>query len=223
MLTNGGAGAIALVAAEVGGGVVAEPEFALHPRRSTGPRWRSDPHNPSGRLAAAHERVDVRDEAFYALATGRWTRGDDGCWVVGSLTKTFACPGLRLGYVLVPDGVDPAPLRHRQGPWPVSGPAAAALVDLLALADLPGWQRAIAEARTALVAVLAQHDLVVAPSDAPWVLVAAPGLRAALAPHGVAVRDCASFGLVDHVRIAVPGPDDLPRLAAALDAAWSPR
>ena len=52
---------------------------------------------------------------------------------------------------------------------------------------------------------------------------AAAGLRSALAPHGVAVRDCASFGLVDHVRIAVPGTDDLPRLATALDAAWSPR
>jgi len=32
----------------------------------------------------------------------------------------------------------------------------------------------------------------------------APGLREALAPHGVIVRDCANFGLPGVVRIAVP-------------------
>jgi histidinol-phosphate/aromatic aminotransferase/cobyric acid decarboxylase-like protein len=41
------------------------------------------------------------------------------------------------------------------------------------------------------------------------VLVEAPGLRDHLAPKGVAVRDCTSFGLPAHVRIAVP--DDLGR------------
>ena len=33
-------------------GWVDEPEFALHPRGDrTGPRWRSNPHNPSGLLS----------------------------------------------------------------------------------------------------------------------------------------------------------------------------
>ncbi len=53
LLTNGGAEAIALLAAEVGGRVVAEPEFSLHPRGESGVWWRSNPHNPTGRLAAA--------------------------------------------------------------------------------------------------------------------------------------------------------------------------
>ena len=35
---------------------------------------------------------------------GRWTRGDADAVVVGSLTKLLACPGLRVGYVLVPEG-----------------------------------------------------------------------------------------------------------------------
>ncbi len=65
LLTNGGAEAIALVAAELGGRVV-EPEFGLHPR-STGPLWRSNPHSPSGLLAAADETADVWDEAFFPL------------------------------------------------------------------------------------------------------------------------------------------------------------
>ncbi len=64
-----------------------------------GPRFRSNPHNPTGVLAAPDDRAGVWDEAFYPLATGRWTRGDvdRGSVVVGSLTKVLACPGLRLG------------------------------------------------------------------------------------------------------------------------------
>jgi histidinol-phosphate/aromatic aminotransferase/cobyric acid decarboxylase-like protein len=39
-----------------------------------------------------------------------------------------------------------------------------------------------------------------------------------LARHGVLVRDCASFGLTDHVRIAVPDEAGLSRLRDALAA-----
>ena len=142
MLTNGGAEAIALVAAEIGGRVD-EPEFGLHPRRG-GPRWRSNPHSPSGLLARPDERADVWDEAFFPLATGRWTRGD-GAVVVGSLTKLLACPGLRLGYVLA-DPALVARCRARQPAWSVGGLAAAALPELLEAADLPGWCAGLARA-----------------------------------------------------------------------------
>jgi histidinol-phosphate/aromatic aminotransferase/cobyric acid decarboxylase-like protein len=55
------------------------------------------------------------------------------------------------------------------------------------------------------------------PSDAPFVLVGrAAGLRDRLAPLGIVVRDCASFGLAGCARIAVPGPDELERLDRAL-------
>jgi histidinol-phosphate/aromatic aminotransferase/cobyric acid decarboxylase-like protein len=216
VLTNGGAEAIALVAAGFGGRVV-EPEFGLHPR-GNGPRWRSNPHNPTGRLARPAATAGVWDEAFYPLATGRWTRGDadQGAFVVGSLTKVFACPGLRLGYVLAPDAAAARRVAADQTTWSVNGLAASALADLLAAADLPAWATTLARWRADLVAVLAAAGLVAEPSDAPWVLVPAPGLRARLAPHGVLVRDCASFGLPDHARVAVPDPNRLARLADAL-------
>ena len=222
VLTNGGSEAIALVAAAVGGGVAAEPEFSLHPRGESGPRWRSNPHNPSGILAAADERVDVWDEAFYPLATGAWTRGDDGTVVVGSLTKLFACPGLRLGYVLADDVRD---IAQRQPTWAVNGLALAVLPDLLAAADLPGWHSAVAARRADLAELLAAHGLTVAAGDAPWVLVHAPGLREQLAPHGVVVRDCASFGLDGWVRIAAPDDRGMTRLdeALRLNATISPQ
>lgn len=213
VLTNGGSEAIALVAAARGGTVVAEPEFALHPRATGGPRWRSNPHNPSGALAAATEVADVWDEAFYPLATGEWTRGDRDAVVVGSLTKVFACPGLRLGYVL---GADAARLADAQPEWPVSTLALAVLLDLLAVADLPAWRVAIATRRRELVSLLVDHDLPATERDAPWVLVDAPGLRDRLAPEGVIVRDCASFGWPDVVRIAVPDDRGFDRLVGAL-------
>jgi histidinol-phosphate/aromatic aminotransferase/cobyric acid decarboxylase-like protein len=215
LLTNGGSEAIALVGAEMGGSVT-EPDFSLYPRGG-GPRWRSNPHNPSGRLADEHERADVWDEAFYPLATGRWSGGEGV--IVGSLTKVFACPGLRLGYVMAPDRGLIERLRRRQPAWSVNGIALAALPSLLDRADLPGWAEAVAGARSELAAVLRHAGLEPQPSDGPWLLVRAPGLRTALARRAVLVRDCTSFGLPDHVRIAVPAPRELPRFARALAAA----
>ncbi|OLT21309.1 hypothetical protein BJF81_15335 [Ornithinimicrobium sp. CNJ-824] len=233
LLTNGGSEAIHLVAAVLGGGVLREPEFGLHPRSDRGPRWRTDPHSPSGRLATAEEKVQVWDEAFYPLATGRWTAGRDACLTVGSLTKTFHCPGLRLGYVVVPargalttaDGraLDPdallAGLRTAQPHWSVSTLALAVLPDLLATADLPGWARAIAALRDQVVHLLEDAGLRVEAAQAPWVLVHEPALRERLAPHGVLVRDCTSFGMPGTARIAVPGPGGLERVERALRAA----
>ena len=217
LLTNGGAEAIALVAAETGGHVV-EPDFGLYPRDG-GPRWRSNPHNPTGRLAADGERAGVWDEAFFPLSTGRWTRGDSGAVVVGSLTKLLACPGLRIGYMLAPDPGFVVRIRARQPAWSLNGLAAAALPDLLGHVDLPGWAARVGALRAQLVDVLRRAGLCPERSDANFVLVRAPGLRARLAQSGVLVRDCASFGLPDHARIAVPGPSGLARLEEALCAA----
>jgi len=225
LLTNGGSEAIALVAAEVRTGWVDEPDFSLYRRHlesldPSGPRFRSNPHNPTGVLAAPDDRAGVWDEAFYPLATGRWTRGDvdRGSVVVGSLTKVLACPGLRLGYVLAPDPDLVDRLARRQPSWSVNGLGAAALPALLTPVDLPAWARSIAELRRQLVDLLERHGLRPRPAAANFVLVAgATGLRSRLAQSGVVVRDCTSFGLPDHVRVAVPDADGLHRLDAALE------
>ena len=216
LLTNGGAEAIALVAAEVGGGAACEPEFSLHPRSAEGPRWRSNPNNPTGRLADPSVAADVWDEAFYPLATGEWTAGRGGI-VVGSLTKLFACPGLRVGYVLAAPEVV-ARVRQRQPEWSLNGLAAAALPDLLERADLRGWAASIRLLRAQLSDLLRDFDP--QPSDANYVLcLRAEGLRDRLMRQKLLVRDCASFGLPGAVRVAVPGERGLHRLEEALCAA----
>jgi histidinol-phosphate/aromatic aminotransferase/cobyric acid decarboxylase-like protein len=225
VVTAGGSAAIALLAVELGPGRVDDPDFSLYRRHlagvdPAGPRWRSNPHNPTGRLAPPDEHADVWDEAFYPLATGAWTRGD-GQAVVGSLTKLLACPGLRVGYVRSPDRDLVARLGRARPAWGIDGPTAAALPELLAAVDLAGWREQVAALRAELVALLVGHGLRPRPSDACFVLVDnATGLRDALAPHGVLVRDASSFGLPDAVRVAVPDAAGLTRLATALDRCW---
>jgi histidinol-phosphate/aromatic aminotransferase/cobyric acid decarboxylase-like protein len=225
LLTNGGAEAIALVCADLGRAVVAGPaEFSLYSRHlaevvepgtDPGAPWvRSNPNNPTGTLAGAGERAAVWDEAFYPLATGAWTRGDPDAVVVGSLTKVFACPGLRAGYVCAePERIER--LARRQPRWALNALAAALVPELLARAELPAWQAAVAERRAALIAALPA----VVPSDANYVLVEVPegaaAARARLGGHGVLVRDCTSFGLPGHIRVAVPDEAGLRRLVAA--------
>jgi histidinol-phosphate/aromatic aminotransferase/cobyric acid decarboxylase-like protein len=228
LLTNGGAEAIALVAADLGRAAVGGPEFSLYARHLAetvdpaeepdAPRIRSNPNNPTGRLAAPEDVAAVWDEAFYPLATGLWSRGDvatgRAAVVVGSLTKVFACPGLRVGYV----HADPAVigrLADRQPRWALNGLAAALVPELLARADLPGWAAATARRRQALTAAIPGVE----PSAANFVLVhveeGAAMARTGLARRGVVVRDCTSFGLPDHVRVAVPDEIGLARLVDA--------
>jgi hypothetical protein len=123
------------------------------------------------------EHADVWDEAFYPLATGTWTRGD-GEVVLGSLTKLFACPGLRLGYLLADDV---ARFAVAQPEWSVNGLAVAILPELVARADLVAWSEAISGRRDQLAELLRGHGLPPRPSHAPWLLVDAPGLRERLA------------------------------------------
>lgn len=224
VLTNGGAEAIALVAQHQPVGWADECDFSLYRRHldaldSAGPRWHSDPHNPTGRLAAPDDVADVRDEAFYLLATGTWTRGDDGVTALGSLTKAWAIPGLRVGYVLARDEAEADAIRALRPRWSVNGLVCAALPALLDTGDPAAWSDGIAVLRAELHDLLASHGLHADPSEAPYVWVPeARGLRDRLLPHGVVVRDGGSFGHPDAVRIAVPDADGLERLDRALTA-----
>jgi histidinol-phosphate/aromatic aminotransferase/cobyric acid decarboxylase-like protein len=230
LLTNGGAEAIALVAAERKTGWVDEPDFSLYRRHlavldPNAGRWQSNPHNPTGLLAAPDATAAVWDEAFWPLATGTWTRGDTGrgAVVVGSLTKLLACPGLRVGYVLCPTDDLAGRLSARQPRWALNGLAAAALPELVGAVDLPAWAAATARLRDQLSAVLRAAGYEPRRSRANWLLVDGPDLRDHLAARGILVRDCASFGLPATVRIAVPDTAGLGRLEAALASLPDPR
>ena len=222
VLTNGGAEAIALVASIEREGAIVDPEFSLYRRHLArvapdAPRWRSNPSSPDGLLAPAGDVARVWDEAFHPLAAGAWTRGDATSWRLGSLTKVWSCPGLRIGYVIAPDLDAAAALRDRQPRWSVNGLALEVVEALARESDPPTWTSAIAALRGQLVAALTGCGFEVADTDSYWVLVHRPGLRELLAPHGIVVRDCTSFGLCGVARLAVPDDDGRARLVATLE------
>ncbi|MEX2626845.1 MAG: aminotransferase class I/II-fold pyridoxal phosphate-dependent enzyme [Ilumatobacteraceae bacterium] len=225
VLTNGSAEAIALVARHVGSGLVVEPEFATYRRHlvdiddPTAGRWRSNPNSPLGTLAPADAAAAVWDEAYWPMTCGTWTRGDDTAWRIGSFTKLWACPGLRLGYAIAPTIDDAAAIAHDQPEWSVGPVALAALGDLLDQEDLTATAARLGEHRGRFADELTALGYRVRPGVAPWLLLdGAAGLRELLVEHRVVVRDCTSYGLPGTHRLALPAPAALDQVLAALAA-----
>lgn len=139
--------------------------------------------------------------------------------VLRSLTKVFALPGLRLGYLLATSPVAAA-VQATLPPWNVSSPAQAA--GLVAATLLPSHAPSIRAGIAALRAALADRLATVAglPEQAggPFLLYRvddAGTLVAKLRERGVQVRHAASFGLPRHIRIGVRPESDQEMLARA--------
>lgn len=192
-----------------------------------------NPNNPTGALcpredvaalAAAAARAGGRlvvDEAYMPFAWPEDERAAPapGLLVLRSLTKIHAVPGLRLGFLLGP-GDDIAAVEAQQPPWAVSAPAAAAGMAALGLEKFCRESaRRVAATRARLFDALEVAGFGVRPSLANFLLVDVgdgAAFRAALLRRGFAVRDCASFGLPEFVRVAVPHERDAGRLIEAM-------
>jgi cobyrinic acid a,c-diamide synthase len=221
----------------------ADDGFALHPADVPGDAdlvMVGNPTNPTGTLTCATTlaslarpgRVVVVDEAFMDAVPGEReslaAMRLPGVLVVRSLTKTWAIPGIRAGYVLGdPDLV--SELAAQQPPWSVSAPAAAAMVACStsrAVAEAEERARETVAARTFLVDGLTGLDLQVSGTpETPFVLVRVPvDLRDALRRHGFAVRRGDSFpGLgPGWVRIAVRDPGTTRGLLSAIASVLRP-
>ena len=192
-----------------------------------------DPNNPTGTLLphdVLRRIVDalpagtrlVVDQSFGAFASSEISPSqlvrEPNVILVRSLTKLLAAPGLRVGYVIAHPALLSA-LRTVRDPWPVGAHAcAAAACATWSLAedarDETGrWRGDLADALRAL-------DLDVLVGQAPFLLVhvgpSARRLVEGLARERIAVRWCASFGLPEHVRIAVRPPLEQAALLGAL-------
>jgi histidinol-phosphate/aromatic aminotransferase/cobyric acid decarboxylase-like protein len=136
--------------------------------------------------------------------------------VLRSLTKLFALPGLRLGYLLGTAQVARA-VQLSLPPWNVSAPAqAAGLAACDALGEAPAIRRELARLRQQLAERLGPPEAQGGPFLLYRVGDAAARTRA-LDAAGCRVRDCTSFGLPRHLRIGVRNAADQDLLAAA----WS--
>jgi 5,6-dimethylbenzimidazole synthase len=135
------------------------------------------------------------------------------------MTKSFAIPGVRLGFAVLAQELHEK-LRGRRVPWNVSSLAQAAGV--AALGDVAYYESALREVRestAALITDLMTAGYEVIPGDANFFLLRtedATSLREKLLRQGMIVRDCASFGMNDCVRIASRDPVSNRRLVDAL-------
>jgi histidinol-phosphate/aromatic aminotransferase/cobyric acid decarboxylase-like protein len=139
--------------------------------------------------------------------------------VLRSMTKDFALAGLRLGYAVGAEELI-ASLARVRPPWSVNALAQAAGV--AALHDREHLARSLellAAAKGELMAALTALGMRVLPSAAPFFLVRVgdgAAVRLALLRQGILVRDCASFGLPEFIRICPRRPEENARLVAAL-------
>jgi len=194
----------------------------------------SRPNNPLGYLVSSNYVYEVStllsrrrsllvlDEAFIDLAPGAEGLGPgDGLIVVRSLTKTFATPGLRLGYILAEKGLAKR-LRLALQAWPVGGLEECIYTELL-LDERSRYYVArarmlVEEENPRLTALLRSLGLRVYPSQAPFLLVRHaslphPLLQERLVRHGVYVRNASSFYGLDEtfsrVSVKTSGENDV--------------
>jgi threonine-phosphate decarboxylase len=191
-----------------------------------------NPNNPTGSvlaadavaslLAANPATVFVLDEAFIEFTTSIQTlipllARFDNLLLMRSLTKAYAIPGLRLGYVVAAEGLI-ARLTAGKAPWTVGALAAAAghfIFEHFAAVQPPVGQL-LADRATFATQLAQATGLVVAPSHTHYFVAALRRGTAAdlkrwlLARHGLLIRDAGNFrGLTPaHFRVSTQRPAD---------------
>jgi len=135
------------------------------------------------------------------------------------MTKDYALAGLRLGYAVGHAGVINALVRVRP-PWSVNSMAQVAGVAALADEEYLIWSLGeLAQAKELLLTGLRTLGLTPLPSAVHFFLLPVKdgsAFRNALLRRKVLVRDCASFGLPGHVRVATRRTEQNGRLLEAV-------
>lgn len=192
-----------------------------------------NPNNPTGKylsrsevealLGATADSLLVIDEAYITFVGTSWTSLDlitkGNVVILRSMTKDYGLAGLRLGYAIASPEII-ASLRRVCPPWNVNSIAQKVGVYCLEQADyLQESQRKLREARKLLIEGLTRLGFPPLPSEANFCLVRVGNarlFRAALLKHSIIVRDCASFGLPEYIRIAPRTLPDCHKLLRAI-------
>jgi len=219
-----------------------QPDRVAQHLRQAQPRlvFLCNPNNPTGAAVSTPvikswandhpETLFIVDEAYLSFAIlggpdsapdlhSTSTLGAGNVLTLRSMTKDYALAGLRLGYLVARESVVDALIRVRP-PWNVNAMAQAAGVAVLDEEDYV--QRSMARLREAKKALLKGMEILglePLPSATHFFLLPvddATRVRRDLLARGIQVRDCTSFGLPHHVRIATLRPEENARLLEAL-------
>jgi histidinol-phosphate/aromatic aminotransferase/cobyric acid decarboxylase-like protein len=174
--------------------------------------------------AEAHPRLTlVLDQSFLSLSTCA-----DDCTVpmpdnvarVRSLTKDHGIPGVRVGYLLANPALCRA-VELGRPQWTTSAFAQAATIAACECDDFVKESRErLLEDRRQLERALSDLGIETVPSHTTFCLARVPNVPALrarlLGRHQILVRDCASFGLPQFMRLAAKPKADRERLIEAL-------
>jgi len=192
-----------------------------------------NPNNPTGKylsrqeiemiLDAGRDSLLILDEAYIAFVEKSWSAIDlisqGNVVILRSMTKDYALSGLRLGYAVASQEIINS-LHRVRPPWNVNVIAQKAGVIALDDVDyLKQSKKKIKEAKQFLVDKLYRLGFQPLPSATNFFLVRignAKAFRTALLKHGILVRDCASFGLPEYIRIATRSIPECQKLIAAI-------
>ena len=194
-----------------------------------------NPNNPTGvylpptavkniQEAVGPTGLLMLDDAYVSLSEDPWNTvpllPDGHLAILRSMTKDHALAGVRIGYLVAePDLI--GEVRRIQPAWSVN--AVAQAVGLAALEDdahVEEARRLIAASKARLQRGLTALGIPVEDSAANFLIARvgkASRVRAALLRRRIAVRDCTSFGLPDHIRIAVRRSEECAFLLAAME------
>lgn len=196
-----------------------------------------NPNNPTGKLltrtevlrllddAAGQGTCLFLDEAFIELSDPAQSVvdvSDENLFLLRSLTKSFAVPGIRFGYAFgAPELIEK--VETVRLPWTVNTFAESFAIEAFRHYDLLEESRKrIARERAWLCSHLDALDLGYAPPSANYILIEVPleteVLVERLLSRGILVRDCRSFGLPRHIRVAVRTHEENRQLIEALEA-----
>jgi histidinol-phosphate aminotransferase len=192
-----------------------------------------NPNNPTGQylseaeieaiLAECRDTLLVLDEAYVNFVEQPWPSLDLGrrenVVILRSMTKDYGLAGLRLGYIVASEKIIRI-LGRICPPWNVNVAAQQAGSSVL---DCHNYlSRSLVKLRRAgqyLQQELTKLGLPPMPSRANFFLVKVGDgkrLRALLLNEGILVRDCASFGLPEYMRLAPRSLQDCRVLIAVL-------
>ncbi len=213
-----------------GAGETADPDEAKV-------RFLCNPNNPTGTLlprahviellrkAERRDQILCIDEAFIDLSDPSQSVIDISSphlFVLRSLTKSFAVPGLRVGFGCG-DGDLVAAIEAIRPPWTVNSFAEDFAVRCLARSEeLKKSRKSITAEREWLTNAFDEIGIAHRPSDTNFILLdlskPAADLAECLLARGVVVRDCTSFGLPQSIRVAVRTHKENQQLVGALEA-----
>ncbi len=200
--------------------------------------WLCNPNNPTGAvrpmeeivaMAGKHPDVTfVLDQSYAKFTDGRLLSPEEGAAIpnivmIHSLTKHFAIPGLRIGYMTAHEDIISS-IKNLRMPWSVNALAQEAALHLLNESFPEGWfEEKLTEAK-ALRNKLEEIGITVHPSDTHFLLCVTPigtasELKEWLAwEKGMLIRDASNFkGLTPkHFRIASQGHEADAKLCEAI-------